>query len=153
MIVVCLFCKISVLLLSSCFFFVAGMSNLLILLDACNATKFDLFGKTFFNYQGSASTFRPIMLFITILSVGIGAIPIFIFEGWVQFAILTILGLLGFALHRPIFKWEEKKFLSSFHVPRISPFIKCSYSRRRSFNSSFEMLYTSAIKPKNSSGV
>ena len=113
LIVICLICKIPLLSVFGSLFFVAGLANLLILLDACNATKFELFGKAFFNYQGSASTFRPILFLIIFLTMGLGIVPLFVFHGWTQFAVLSGMGLLGFALHRPIFKWEEKKFLNN----------------------------------------
>lgn len=111
--VVCLICKISLLLIFGCYIFIAGTANLLILIDACHATRFDLFGKAFFNYQGSASTYRPIMFFVIFLTMGLGGVPIFVFDGWVRFAVLAGMGLLGFALHRPIFRWEENKFLKN----------------------------------------
>lgn len=111
--VICLICHIPLLFLLGCTLFTAGMADLLILLDACNATRFDLFGKAFFNYQGAASTFRPIMFLIIFLSMGLGAVPVFALEGWIQFAVLGGMGLLGFAIHRPVFKWVERRFLKN----------------------------------------
>ena len=109
--VVCLIRHIPFLTLLGSFLFVAGFANLLILLDACNATRFDLNGKAFFNYQGSASTFRPVMFLIILVSMALGGIPIAVFDGWVQLAVLGGMGLLGFALHRPALGWVEKRFL------------------------------------------
>lgn len=93
--------------------FCGGLGGLIYLADAYRCTPLDLFGKTFFNYQGSSGTFKP-TVFLGIL--GMMAL-FFLVTRFVpdpySYAIFCALGLLGIAVHRPIFRIVEKKFLKS----------------------------------------
>ena len=93
--------------------FNTGVGILFILVDAYNCMPFDLFGKTFFNYQGSASTFKAssfVAIFVVMLPPLI--LP-FILPEWVTLLILAACGLAGLLLHRPYFRWVERKFLNN----------------------------------------
>ena len=107
----CIWFKISLLAPVAYALFASGFCSLLLLIDAYNCTPFDLFGKTFFNYQGASGTFKASVIVGTILLMGLGwGLPA-IFPGWPSYLILSALGLLGFIFHRPYFDWVERKFL------------------------------------------
>jgi len=113
MIPICLIFGKSILLSFSYALFMAGFGSLLLLVDAYNVTPFDLFGKTFFNYQGSKANFR-ISTFISVLLIAIlcAALPMSL-PGWPSCLILSGLGLLGILFHRPYFGWVERNFLKN----------------------------------------
>ena len=93
--------------------FDAGVGILLIMMDAYKCMPFDLFGKTFFNYQGSSSTFKG-SAFLAIFVVMI--IPIVlphILPEWAALLILAVIGLAGCVLYRPYFRWVERQFLKN----------------------------------------
>ncbi len=93
--------------------FCGGSGGLIYLADAYRSTPLDLFGKTFFNYQGNAGSFKP-TVFLGLL----GMIALFFLvtrfvpEPY-SYAIFCALGLLGMAIHRPFFLHVEKKFLEN----------------------------------------
>ena len=90
-----------------------GVGILLILVDAYNCMPFDLFGKTFFNYQGSASTFKASAIVVAIVVMLIPIILPFLLPDWLFYLILSVLGLAGILLHRPYFRWVERNFLNN----------------------------------------
>ena len=93
--------------------FNTGVGILFILVDAYNCMPFDLFGKTFFNYQGSGSTFKA-SAFLAIIVVMLPPLILpFILPEWVTLLILTVLGIAGILLHRPYFRWIERNFLKN----------------------------------------
>lgn len=93
--------------------FNTGVGILLILVDAYNCMPFDLFGKTFFNYQGSASTFKASAIVVAIVVMLIPLILPFFLPDWLFYLILAVLGLAGVLFHRPYFRWVERKFLDN----------------------------------------
>ena len=107
----CLLFKISIFLPVSYYLFVAGFCSPFLLIDAYKATPFDLFGKTFFNYQGSKGTLKLSSFVGVILIVAMGMALPELLPGWPCYLILSGLGLLGFIFHRPYFDWVERKFL------------------------------------------
>ena len=92
-----------------------GVGCPLVLIDAYNCSPFDLFGKTFFNYQGSRGTFKAsVILGMTVLLLLAMLLPLVLPEITASL-ILGGLGLIGFAFHRPFFNWVERKFLRNKH--------------------------------------
>ena len=95
--------------------FSSGVGCQISLIDAYNCGPFDLFGKTFFNYQGSKSTFKAsTFIGMTIILVVAFTFPLLL-PDLTASLILGGLGLLGFAFHRPYFAWVERKFLNNRH--------------------------------------
>lgn len=109
--VICAFTDASFLTLAGGVLYSAGFANLILLLDACNCTRFDLFGKAFFNYQGAATTFRAVMFAVTFGTMILGVLPLALLDGWAEAAVLGGMGIAGFALHRPALRWVEGRFL------------------------------------------
>ena len=93
--------------------FNTGVGILLILVDAYNCMPFDLFGKAFFNYQGSASTFKASAIVVAIVVMLIPLILPFFLPDWIFYLILAVLGLAGVLFHRPYFRWVERQFLDN----------------------------------------
>lgn len=93
--------------------FLTGFGSLLLLADAYNCGPFDLFGSTFFNYQGARSVNKAsnVVAAVIIMALGIG-LPILL-PDWRADIILAILGITGIAIHRPYFRWVEQKFLKN----------------------------------------
>jgi hypothetical protein len=91
--------------------FGAGFGAPILLVDAYNATPFDLFGKSFFNSQGTKGTFKASSFVgsLIIMALGIG-LPRLL-PGWPSYLILSALGLLGFLFQKPWFGRVERKFL------------------------------------------
>lgn len=91
--------------------FSVGFGSLSLLLDAPRCTRLDLFGKTFFNYQGSSGTFKgsSILALLLVMTIGIG-IPLLL-PGWKSQLILSVLGAAGLAVHRRVLRKVEEKFL------------------------------------------
>ena len=90
-------------------FFVAGVGGLIHLRDAYRCTPLDLFGATFMNNQGISASLSSFIGFMLIAAI-LGCIQQFIPAPY-SHAVLTGLGLLGFAIHRPVFRMSEKAFL------------------------------------------
>ena len=95
--------------------FATGVGCPISLIDAYNCTPFDLFGKTFFNYQGSKGTFKASTIIGLTIVLGIGILLPILLPAPTASLILGGLGLLGFAFHRPYFAWVERKFLKNRH--------------------------------------
>lgn len=91
--------------------FSAGLGALLLMLNPFKCVPFDLFGKTFFNYQGSSGTFKASTVLGVLIVMGLGMALPFLFSEWIAYLILSILGIVGFAVARPYFRWVEKRFL------------------------------------------
>ena len=107
----CLWFKQSIFLAVSYALFGAGFGSLMLLMDACNATPFDLFGKAFFNTQGTKGTFKASSFVGTMLLLVVGQGLPALLPGWPSYLILSALGLLGLLFHRPYLDWVERKFL------------------------------------------
>lgn len=107
----CIWFGISVFMPVSFALFSTGFGGPFMLIDAYNCTPFDLFGKTFFNYQGSRGTFKASVMLGTLVIVLVGMFLPELLPGWPCYLILSGLGLLGFLFHRPYFDWVERKFL------------------------------------------
>ena len=93
--------------------FAVGVGELFVLLDPYNCVPFDLFGKSFFNYQGASSTWKVSIILGTILIMGIPVVLPLILPDWIAYLILAVLGLAGCVFHRPYFCWVERKFLKN----------------------------------------
>ena len=93
--------------------FAGGFCSPLVLIDAYNCTPFDLFGKTFFNYQGASGTFKASVFLNTLLLMAIGMGLPALLPGWRSDLILAALGIIGISIHRPYFRWVERKFLKN----------------------------------------
>ena len=93
--------------------FNAGVGILLILVDAYKCMPFDLFGKTFFNYQGSSSTFKASAFLVILVTMVLPVVLPLILPEWVAMLILALLGLAGCIFHRPYFRWVERQFLKN----------------------------------------
>ena len=109
----CLWFKQSVFLAVSYALFGAGFGSLMLLMDACNATPFDLFGKAFFNTQGTKGTFKASSFVGTMLLLVVGQGLPALLPGWPSYLILSALGLLGILFHRPWFDWVERRFMKN----------------------------------------
>ena len=108
---ICLWLKVSFFKPISYALFAAGFSAPLLLVDAYKATPFDLFGKTFFNYQGTKNSYKLSSFVGSLLIMGLGIGLPHLLPGWPCYLILSGLGLLGFIFHRAYFAWVERKFL------------------------------------------
>ena len=93
--------------------FAVGIGVPLVMLDPYNCVPFDLFGKTFFNYQGASSTYKASAILGMLLVMAIPLVLPHILPDWLAYLILGVLGLAGFLLHRPFFRWVERKFLKN----------------------------------------
>ena len=93
--------------------FAVGVGELFVLMDAYNCVPFDIFGKTFFNYQGASSTWKGSVILGTILLMLIPIVLPLILPKWAACLIIGGLGLAGILLHRPYFRWVERKFLKN----------------------------------------
>lgn len=93
--------------------YASGFSSPLLLMDAYNCIPFDLFGKTFFNYQGSRGTYKAssILYSLLILAIGMGLLKFL--PGWKSDLILALPGIAGISFYRPYFRWVEQKFLKN----------------------------------------
>ena len=91
----------------------SGLGALTLLVDAPRCVPFDLFGKTFFNYQGSAGAYK-ISTFVSmgILMAAGGILPNYL-PIWLVSLIFAGLGLIGFAIHRPVFRRVERNFIKN----------------------------------------
>lgn len=107
----CIWFHISLLVPVSYALYTAGFCGPLLLIDAYNCVPFDLFGKTFFNYQGAKGTYKASVMLGTLLLMGLGwGLPA-ILPGMPSCLIFSVLGILGFVFYRPFFGWVERKFL------------------------------------------
>lgn len=104
-----LFMPMSFKCLACCSLYAIGVADLIVLLDCFNCSRFDLDGNFFYNSQGTEPLFRPQLFIPMLLVTSIGIILLVSFDK----SLLGGIGILGFALHRPIFRWEEKKFLNN----------------------------------------
>lgn len=93
--------------------FNAGVGILLIMVDAYKCMPFDLFGKTFFNYQGSASTFKASAFLVILVAMVLPVVLPLILPEWIALLILAVLGLAGCLCYRPYFRWVERNFLKN----------------------------------------
>ena len=92
-------------------FFVAGLGSMIHLVQAYRCVPFDLFGTAFFNHQGTSSSFSLISVIgLVVITATVVCVDHFIPAPY-SHAVLTGLGLLGFAIHRPVFRMSEKAFL------------------------------------------
>lgn len=110
---VCIWSDIPVYLPVAYALFATGVGCPIALVDAYNCAPFDLFGKTFFNYQGTKGTFKAsTMLGMTVVLVLAILLPLLLSD-LLAAIILGGLGLIGFAFHRPYFDWVERRFLKN----------------------------------------
>ena len=93
--------------------FNAGVGILLIMIDAYKCMPFDLFGKTFFNYHGSSSTFKGSAFLALFVVMIIPIVLPHILPEWAALLILAVIGLAGCVLYRPYFRWVERQFLKN----------------------------------------
>lgn len=92
-------------------FFVAGLGSMIHLVQAYRCVPFDLFGTAFFNHQGTNSSFSLMSVIgLVVIMAMVVCVDHFIPAPY-SHAVLTGLGLLGFAIHRPVFRMSEKAFL------------------------------------------
>ena len=112
---VCIWTGIPVYIPVAYALFTVGFGSLILLIDAYKCSPFDLFGKSFFNYQGTRATFKAsTMLGIIIIMVVALVLP-FLLSDLTASVILGGLGLAGIIFHRPYFDWVESKFLKNKH--------------------------------------
>ena len=112
----CLWLHVSLLDPLAYFLFSTGLGGLVCLVDAYKCCPFDLFGKTFFNYQGAAGTFKASTLIGLLILIGIGTALPAALPGWPGQLILSGIGLAGFLLHKPFFRWVEQRFLRNKYL-------------------------------------
>ena len=93
--------------------FNAGVGILLIMIDAYKCMPFDLFGKTFFNYQGSSSTFKGSAFLALFVVMIIPIVLPHLLPEWAALLVLALIGLAGCVLYRPYFRWVERQFLKN----------------------------------------
>lgn len=93
--------------------YVAGTGNLIILMEAFKCSPFDLFGKVFFNQQGTKAAYKA-SVFAAMFSAPILTVGLYHFTGdYVGHGILAALGIAGFVTCKPYFRWVEKRFMNN----------------------------------------
>jgi hypothetical protein len=109
----CIWFKIPVYVSIAYALFSVGVGSMFLLIDAYKCGPFDLFGKAFFNYQGTGSTFKASTFLVTFFIMLMGMLlPHFLSDLAVSM-ILGGLGLIGFAFHKSFFRRVERKFLDN----------------------------------------
>lgn len=106
----CLLGWISWLQLIGVLIFGIGFCNSMILINGFKCSPFDIFGKTFFNYQGGGSTFS-VRLIIVMLIIMI--LPVFLWYvlSPIWFCLtLSGLGIAGHLLRGKLFDWIMRDF-------------------------------------------
>ncbi len=106
----CLLGWISWLQLIGVLIFGIGFCNSMILINGFKCSPFDIFGKTFFNYQGGGSTFS-VRLIIVMLIIMI--LPVFLWYALspIWFCLtLSGLGIAGHLLRGKLFDWIMRDF-------------------------------------------
>lgn len=106
----CLLGWISWLQLIGVLIFGIGFCNSMILINGFKCSPFDIFGKTFFNYQGGGSTFS-VKLIIVMLIIMI--LPVFLWYvlSPIWFCLtLSGLGIAGHLLRGKLFEWIMRDF-------------------------------------------
>jgi len=86
-------------------------SNMFMLIDAYKCGPIDMFGKTFFNYQGSSSNFKASAIIITMSVLAIGGVCVYKLPGWKSQAILSGLGVVSLIFSKWFFKWVVANFM------------------------------------------
>jgi len=89
----------------------AGFGGLLYLFLAYLCAPFDLFGKTFFNIQGTGTNLLSLLMLLVIM--GLYLLVEVSLPAPDSLEVLAGIGLLGFAFHRPVFRLAEKQFLKN----------------------------------------
>ncbi len=112
---ICIWVDIPVYIPVAYALFTAGFGSLIMLIDAYKCSPFDLFGKTFFNYQGTKGTFKASTMLGIILIMVVALVLPFLLSDLTASIILGGLGLAGILFHRPYFDWVERKFLKKKH--------------------------------------
>ena len=97
-------------LILSGFIFVAGFCNLIMFPTCLFSTRIDLFSSAFFNYQGANTGVNLYSLVILIPLVIAGVLSAFTTPQISAF-VMSVLGLLGFALHRWVINRLAKAFM------------------------------------------
>lgn len=112
----CIWVHTSVLALFSYVLFGGGFGGLFLLIDAYKCSPFDLFGKTYFNYQGASGTYKPSIILGFSILIGIGiAIPLLLSKPY-SYIILSTLGMGGIVCHRRFFQMVEQAFLRNRYI-------------------------------------
>lgn len=93
--------------------FSIGAGELMVLVDAYNCKAFDLFGKPFFNYQGTSSAYRASSIMGMLVAFLIPILLPSIIPEWATYLIMSGLGFIGILFHRPFFRWVERKFMKN----------------------------------------
>ena len=110
---VCILSHSSVLDPFAYLLFSAGFCSLTMLLEAPKCSRLDIFGKTFFNYQGTTGSFKASSLLPCLLTLTFGMGLPRLLPGWPSRLILCVLGLGGFAVHRRVLRRVESNFLKN----------------------------------------
>lgn len=98
---------VAAVLYCSCF------GNLCMLTDAYNCVPFDMFGKAFFNNQGSSSGYKGTTIIASFAIMGVGLACLELLPGWKSQAILSALGLGGLVAYKPFFSWVVRRFMKN----------------------------------------
>ena len=109
----CLWSTTSVMDVLSIYVFSAGFGNLITLIDPYKCSPLDLFGKAFFNTQGSSGTFKASVLIAIFVVIGISVAAMLLIPGWKAQALLGFIGIASICASRPYLKWVEGKFVKN----------------------------------------
>lgn len=109
----CLWLGTPIYLLLAFALFSSGFCTTATLVNAYDCRPFDLFGKTFYNNQGTYVKGSRVLLSFLYMGLA-GLLPVFL-PVWVASLVLGGLGLLGFAFQRPWFAWVERRFMANKH--------------------------------------
>ncbi len=115
---ICLFCSIPLIILLASTVYTIGVLNLILLWNSHTRSRFDLFGKAFFNYQGTEENFHlneviSIIIFFTIPILIKFTFGYFDIEDtWLSIALCT-LGLLGLCCSNFVFKHSVECLLQN----------------------------------------
>lgn len=108
---ICLWTEIEVLDFVSITLFTACFGSLVMMADAFNCVPMDMFGNSL--YRNNSSGFKPGSMLIVIAVMGIGAAAVFLLSGWKLQVLLSVIGIAGFCLHKPYFRWVAGRFMSN----------------------------------------
>ena len=96
-------------LLLATWLFTAGLANLVLMPTALISSRLELFQSAFFNYQGASMSVNLYGL-VVILPLAAYVVSLWLLPMATALVILSLAGLLGFAIHLPAIDWLARSY-------------------------------------------